>query len=985
MKDKSIPRILDEEWSLRLRHFVEITTEEQSQWLLSLVEDKNSFSFHLKRCWSCSEFVAMWCSKNPELFIELVNSGELYRSYKKDEIDQHLASDLKKVTNEDGLFRVLRQFRNREIVRIIWRDFNREADLEETTSDMTALAETSIQHALDFLYRDACEVSGTPVNLNGEPQKMIVLGMGNLGGWELNVSSDIDLIFSYPEQGKTHGGQCNLSNDEFFIRLSQKLIKSLDKKTDDGFVFRVDMRLRPYGQSGSLALSFAAMEEYYQTQGRDWERYAMIKARIIAGEKEDAAVLMGILRQFTFRKYIDFSSLESLRKMKILINREVQRKDISENIKIGYGGIREIEFVAQAYQIIYGGRDIRFQTQALKEILILIGKVSLLSEPEVSRLQKSYKFLRDVEHILQGMYDIQTHTLPNIKKEQLKLAYLMSFSSWDKFSVALNNRRCEVQGIFKSVIASQSSSDKNDDDKNELIQADEIWQCEIVEDVTSKLHSLGYKKPEDAYILIQALKQDRSILFMSKDAKMRLDMLMPDLILACSNHENERLTLSRVLKLIQSIARRSAYLVLLKENPGVLNITLQLCSASPWISEQLSKNPALLDELLDHRTLYTLPNKEELIDELRQQLLRVPSNDLEKQMETLRYFKLSHSLHVAACEVTDILPLMKVSDYLTSIAEAILTHTVEIAWDQMLKKYGEPIGKNEEKSDFLIIGYGKLGSIELGHNSDLDLVFIYDANRNDQTDGEKSIDNETFFIRLGQKIIHILMARLASGVLYEVDVRLRPSGRSGMLVSSLDAFEKYQLNDAWTWEHQALVRARPIVGSPKLIEKFRTIRSKILSKTRDQVQLITDVSNMRKKMLEQLKSKKRISIKPQKGLNGGLMGKNKPMFDIKHDEGGIIDIEFIVQAKVLSHAHQFADLTCWSDNMRIIDSLEINSIFSFEEAKSLREAYITYRTLGHRLQLQNTPLLVDPETSSIQRKEVAAIWKKLQKISKVNK
>jgi glutamate-ammonia-ligase adenylyltransferase len=466
---------------------------------------------------------------------------------------------------------------------------------------------------------------------------------------------------------------------------------------------------------------------------------------------------------------------------------------------------------------------------------------------------------------------------------------------------------------------------------------------------------------------------------MSKDAKNRLDSLMPDLIFACANYENEMLTLVRVLKLIESIARRSAYLVLLKENPSVLNVTLQLCSASPWISEQLSRNPALLDELLDHRTLYTLPNKEQLIDELRQQLLRVSSNDQEGQMEALRYFKLSHSLHVAACEVTGILPLLKVSDYLTSIAEAILTHTVEIAWNEMIEKYGNPSGRTSKKSEFLIIGYGKLGSIELGHNSDLDLVFIYDANRNDQTDGDKSIDNETYFIRLGQKIIHILTTRLASGVLYEVDVRLRPSGRSGMLVSSLEAFEKYQLNNAWTWEHQALVRARPIVGTPLLTGKFKSIRSKVLCRNRDQNQLINDVFNMRKKMLEQLTIEKRTPKKPLLKTNIERSSTNLPMFDIKYDEGGIIDIEFIVQTKVLSYAHEFIDLTRWSDNIRIINSLESNGIFSFDDAKNLKEAYIYYRSQGHRLQLQNEPLLIEANQCSTQRKQVTTIWSKMIK------
>tara|TARA_B110000908_G_scaffold72242_1_gene87193 strand:- start:1153 stop:4101 length:2949 start_codon:yes stop_codon:yes gene_type:complete len=978
MSKQNIPALIDEQWRLRLEHFENITTAEQSQWLKSFLIDNSSFAYHLKRAWGCSEFIAMSCSKNPVMLKQLVDSGDLYTTYKSHEIDSRLSKHLNGAITEHDLFRLLRQFRNREVVRIIWRDLNKEADLEETTADMTSLAEACLQQALDFLYRIACDAWGTPFNCNGDSQQMIILGMGKLGGWELNISSDIDLIFAYPENGETRGEKHSISNQEFFIRLSQSLIKALDSKNDDGFVFRVDMRLRPYGQSGSLALSFDAMEEYYQTQGRDWERYAMIKARVVAGDHLSGSKLMSMLRPFTYRKYIDFSTLESLRNMKTLINREVQRKDISNNIKLGIGGIREVEFVVQSFQIIHGGRDTRFRSQSLKVISGLIESECLLPDSDIHTLYEAYTFLRNIEHILQGSQDLQTHMLPDKMLEQLKVSYLMGFDDWNQFVCCLEKHRSAVEELFGSIIVNEPTSTESSDEENNFLQAQDIWQCAPDQDAILELGLLGYTKPEEALVFIKKLQQSRSVIFMTSEARTRLDILMPDLISGCAQLENSTETLGRALHLTKSVARRSAYLALLKENPKVLSTTLQLCSASPWIAEQLSSNPALLDELLDHRTLYSLPDKDELMDELRQRMLRVHSDDLETQMEVLRYFKLSHSLHVAICEVTEILPLIKVSDYLTSLAETILTHAVEIGWSQMIERYGHPSGDCKKESEFLIVGYGKLGSSELGHDSDLDLVFIYDANPNESTNGIQVIDNSTFFIKLGQKIIHILTARLTSGVLYDVDVRLRPSGNSGMLVSSLIAFEKYQLDAAWTWEHQALVKARPVAGSPTLTKKFDNIRSRLLCKKRAPRQLIDDVSRMRDKMREKtVYEKNRTKRWANKTKVLEKIAPDNAAFNIKHDIGGIIDIEFIVQFLVLSNAHNFSDLAFYSDNIRILECLKNNKVISPEDADNLTKIYINYRSELHRLQLQKLPLLSISLEHSTAREQVSDAWSRL--------
>lgn len=966
---KTLPEPLEQQWLLRLEQFNHRATEAQIQWFDSVINNQvdglgADFISSLKTVWACSEFVAGACAGRPEMFRQLVESGDLSASYSDKTMMEQLSARLLEAKTEEDLFRVLRQFRAREMVRVVWRDFIRAASLEETTADMTALAESCLQNTLDFLYPIACEEWGTPYNQQGEPQQMVVLGMGKMGAWELNVSSDIDLIFAYPESGETRGGRRSFSHQEFFVRLGQKLIKALDIRNADGFVFRVDMRLRPYGQSGALILNFDAMEEYYQTQGREWERYAMIKARVVAGDAEAGAKLMAMLRPFTYRKYIDFSAIDSLRDMKALINREVQRKGISGDVKRGAGGIREVEFIAQAFQIIRGGRDTRFQTTALKDVLALLCSENLLPTDDVEALYKSYTFLRNVEHALQGWQDKQTQMLPTAELDRLRLAYLMGFDDWDSFLICLNEHRAQVRRLFDDVIADESEPGTEERGGEEFLQAMQIWQRCDDDDVSEELALLGYAEVDRALQVIRNLQQSRSVLAMASDTRIRLDGLMPDLINACAPLDNDAETLGRVLQLVESVARRSAYLVLLKENPAALQSMVKLCAASPWIAEQLARYPALLDELLDSRTLYNLPNRNELEDEIRQQLLRVPGDDLEAQMDVLRYFKRSHSLHVAACEVAEILPLMKVSDYLTWLAEAILSHVLEIAWSQMVERHGRPAGASDSDPGFLIVGYGKLGGIELGHGSDLDLVFLHDVNPNQATDGDRSIDNATFYMRLGQKIVHILTAQMASGDLYEVDLRLRPSGNSGMLVSSLAAFEKYQLHDAWTWEHQALVRARAVAGSGRLAKLFDETRHKVLCQQRDRKKLLEDVVKMREKM--------------RAHLGGGKSAKGDgAVFNIKQDVGGIVDIEFMVQFAVLARSHEFPDLTRWNDNIRILECLEESGVISAEDAEFLTSAYKNYRSVGHRLQLQKLPVVVDASEFAVEREQVTTVWNRL--------
>lgn len=886
---------------------------------------------------------------------------------------QHMASAQcgEGMDSSKALDRALRRFRRRMMLRILWRDSNRLADFRETSRDMSLLAECCISQAVKFHYDDLQPRFGCPIGKrSGDAQPFVVLGMGKLGGYELNVSSDIDLIFAYPESGETGGARKSISNQEFFIKLGQRVIASLDTHTVDGYVFRVDMRLRPYGDSGALVLNFDALEEYYQTQGRDWERFAMIKARVVSGDFLPGASvanqqLMALLQPFTYRKYVDFSAIESMRSMKDMIRREVKRRGIEGDVKLGAGGIREVEFVVQVFQMMRGGRDPRLQERSVLTLLPLLEQESLLPPGEAKRLGEAYVFLRNTEHALQGFQDRQTQSLPDDELGQRRLAWQMGFSDWSGFLECLSHIRERVHHCFNSVIALPTSEQQ---ETAETQHWQELWptlqssENDLpAEDLAEQLLAEGFVDAEAMAQRLVALRSNRSLRAMQPVGIERLDRLMPRLLQEICEQKESAETLSRVCGLIETVARRTAYLLLLVENPGALKELVRLCAASQWIADLLTGMPSLLDELLNTGRLYSPPDKQALSDELRQLMMRVSWDDTEAQMETLRYFRNAHALIVAASEVAEVLPIMKVSDYLTWIAEVILQHVVQLAWQQMKQRHGEPSRADDQpEPEFIVVGYGKLGGIELGHGSDLDLVFIFDAPAG-YSDGEKPLDHQTWFTRLGQKIIHILTTQTLSGPLYEVDMRLRPSGNSGMLVSSLAAFERYQLDDAWTWEHQALVRARPVAGGTRLASAFETVRKRVLMLSRDEAALREEVVSMRQKMREHLGASEKDQ---QQGL-----------FHLKQDAGGIVDIEFLVQYAVLAWSHGCEALTTWTDNVRLLEVLSQHQRLPAETTDQLIDAYKRFRALGHRLSLQNQGSLVSAAELATERQAVSTAWR----------
>ena len=928
-------------------------------WYRAFVESEHRQE--LLVAFSCSPALVELCLRKPAWLADFVLNKQLHSHLPDDAWHTELRELCAECESAEDLATTLRDFRNRHWLRIVWRDLNRLAEMEETVRDLSALADACVEVALAFLHQQLVAERGEPRSAEGIPQQLVVIAMGKLGAGELNLSSDIDLIFTYPESGSTVGGPRSDDNQAFFIRLGQRLIQALDARTADGFVFRVDMRLRPYGQSGPLVISFDALEEYYQDQGRDWERYALIKARCIAGDTKEGDRLLQLLRPFVYRRYLDFSAVESLRDMKLMIQREVVRRQLQDNIKLGSGGIREIEFIAQCFQLIRGGQELNLQALQLQVILAELGSMAYLPEPVVDELQAAYKFLRNTEHAIQAWRDEQTQQLPDADNALLALSFAMGFGGdVAAFQDVLALHRQRVAAHFGHVIA---PPEVEPDDQQHLSK--NRWRA-MLDDldrdlVRQTLEEAGFDDADEAARLLVALLNGASVLRMQGRSRDRLYEFLPLILEDLCDADSPAETLLRLIPLIEAVLRRTAYLVLLMENPAARKRLVVLCEASPWIARQLAAQPVLLDELLDANSLFSVPEKVGLSSELRQRLLRIDSDDLEAQMEALRHFRLAHVLRVAASEVTGSLPLMKVSDYLTYIAEVVLDAVLDVAWQNLLDKYGSPVPAGDDQRHFVILAYGKLGGLELGYGSDLDLVFMHDLPSSHVSDGKRPLDAGTFFTRLGQRIIHILTAATRLGPLYEVDMRLRPSGNSGLLVSSFTAFKDYQNSQAWTWEHQALVRVRAVAGDALLAQKFEALRGEILCKPRDIAMLRDEVVNMRQKMRDHLMS---------------ASDKNAE-FDIKQGSGGIVDIEFMVQYAVLAWSQQHPPLTHYTDNIRILESLAEQGLISAADTRTLIDAYKAFRSQAHRLSLQEQKGLIAETALGTEREIVSRFWQQL--------
>lgn len=905
------------------------------------------FVHSLPKVWCCSAFVADSCIHSPALIADLVLTGDLLSTQRR----QNYAPDLNALTvdSEPTLMRVLRYFRRREMVRIAWRDLAGWSPLSDTLAELTQLAEVCIQFALAYLYTQACASKGTPISQAGIPLNIVVLGMGKLGGKELNYSSDIDLIFAYAEDGVLVNKKAT-TYGEFFSQLCRKLVKALDEITVDGFVFRTDTRLRPFGASGPIIMTFAGLENYYVAHAREWERYAMIKARQVAGDSLHGDQLLAMIKPFVYRRYLDYGAVTELRSLKRQISLELQRQDRADNIKLGTGGIREIEFIGQAFQLIRGGKETALQSRSILKTLAVLSDQQLLAADEATELQASYCFLRQLENHLQQYQDKQTHDLPKDAALRQILAYAMGCADWASLKLKLDCVRQQVQGVFDHVfcIGDEPSSEHH---------SIAIWEGSSSEVAIAYLQQQGIKQPQAALTLLQDFKQAAAIKRLSSKGAEVINRLLPQLIAALSTVANSDQTLKRVLGLFEAVAGRNVYLSLLAENSQALSQLLNLVAKSPWICEQLANHPMLFDELLDTRSLYEPLTRQQLQQQLASYLSLVDGADVEQFMIKLREFKQVNVLRVAATDIMGATPLLVVSDYLSIIAEVISEQALQKCWKILTDKHGYPPNSSDRQLNFAIIAAGKLGGEELSYSSDLDLIFISNnSNDNALTGGDKPISCAQFYGLLSQKFGHIMQTKMLSGLLYQVDLRLRPNGASGLVVTPIKSYADYLQHNAWTWEHQALVRGRFIAGDSALQQQYTTIRQAILCQPRNKNTLQQEVCAMRAKM------------------HATFTTKGATRFDLKHCIGGMVDIEFIVQFLVLAHAAENNSLSVNTSNIKLLDTLQQTGYLSSNDVAALKQAYCQYRDYEHQQALQGNRARISGTDLVATRAQVERIW-----------
>ena len=901
----------------------------------------------LRRLLSGSSFIHRTLMQQPALLAEFTEPKHLSAA-----LQQQAEIRIQDVVmDEAAVFARLRQYRNAQLCRILAADILQLQSITTSLTQVSQLADQLINTAYQWANQHLAGQWGTPLDNAGQPMPLLILGMGKLGGAELNFSSDIDLIFTYPANGETQGGRRSCEHQQFFTRLGQKIIAALHQVTADGFVYRVDMRLRPFGDSGPLVLSFAAMEDYYQEQGREWERYAMLKARVLNPDASHSQELQQLLRPFIYRRYIDFSAIESLRRMKQQIEQENRRLNRRDNIKLGAGGIREVEFVVQTLQLIRGGRIPALQQQSLLRSLEVLQQEQILTASQVQQLRDDYLWLRQVEQALQGLDDKQTQTLPQDELERAQLLAALQFDSWPLLQSRIDTAMQRIHQQFKQVIDSGEEADAQDVSLGKLIWDSEQTPAELAPqlDWLSEAEAIGLISQ------LQQFKQDCQRRSVGPRGRDYLAKLLPLLLHMLQQQHCQTAVLSRVLLVFGQIVTRTAYLELLFENSAALQQLVLLCNRSGWLAEQLARYPMLLDELIDPAQLYQIANQADYAARLRQHMLRVDSQDLELQMETLRQYKQAQQLRIAAADITGVMPLMKVSDHLSWLAEAMVAQVVELAWQQMTARYGTPEGCSDSEKGLAVIAYGKLGGVELGYGSDLDLVFVHSCSSQGVTDGERSIDAMQFYLKLVQRVLHLCTTRTSSGVLYEVDTRLRPSGNAGLLAIHIETYGEYLQQQAWTWEHQALVRARAIYGTTALCQRFAQIRQQIIGVSRQPQKLREDVVQMRHKLRQH---------------HGATAD------DPKHSAGGIIDLEFISQYLVLAHGAVYPALYQYTDNIRILDAAAQAGLLAANEVLQLQQAYQLLRGAGHRQTL--APATLPAADELLQAKAVVEqVWQRL--------
>lgn len=832
--------------------------------------------------------------------------------------------------NEDKASICLRQVRNQLLLKMGYRDINHRDDIMIINRDLTMIADFFCEQALNIAYEITSRNNEVPVDESGKAIQPYIIGMGKMGGYELNFSSDIDLIFGYAGD-----------DAHFFHKVARRFIHLLHNSTEDGFVYRVDLRLRPFGSSGPIALSTQAMANYYFQYGRDWERYALIKARVVAGNFEEGNAFLTEIEPFIYRKSIDYELVDALKNIKEMIQKEVILKENYYNIKLGDGGIREIEFIAQIFQLIHGGKQTDLQTTEIMKALDIIA-VRYLPPETVAALKNAYLFYRVIENRLQMVHDEQTHTLPTTHHDQQRLIKMLDIANWEHFEKLLMFHQGIVHEQFENIFGAVTVQE-NENHFSSLLKL--LRKPQEAIDFKKWCDQQNIPESEQKSYLLWAFQKETFLKLDENDQKEMTLVLLHAFHYLETKQQQTSHTLNLFLDILSSIAYEKRFIHWLYEYNNALMRILDLCCNTTWLSRYLARYPVLFEDLMESLEA-TKPINHKTLSKSLNTLLEQPKTTEEQRLNLLRDFLHKNILKIAMADFSGKVPLMIVSDYLSELADALLNKILRLAWHELSLKHGQPTSDHHKngRPDFIIVAYGKLGGLELGYQSDLDIIFLHDAVEEQMTDGANPILNSDFFIKLAQKIIHYLTAQTSAGRLYEVDMRLRPSGASGLLVSSFERFKNYQANDAWIWEHQALIRARPVTGSQTLTNAFNQFRKEILTRQRSIPHLKQEIIKMRQKLDKQFLAK-------QSDLSRKL----------KYGDGGMVDIEFLVQYLVLSHAHHEPLLVRFTDNIRQLAALEALGRLNSWEAMILRDTYRSIRKIQHYAKLSDQETLEKPQ------------------------
>lgn len=853
-----------------------------SSWLddrcASLVSEKlaDAVPVAWQRVFLASDFAVDVVRRQPQLMAAADSPG-LGDAHVK--IAARIHAAVADIDAEKAFMAALRRARQREAVYLIYRAVNGMDDVVTTLHATNDLYVSLLREALQFASAMFAKRHGVARAADGSEQRLVVIGMGKLGGGELNFSSDIDLIFAYPEGGSSDGPR-PLANEEYFSRLGQRLVHLLAERTIDGIVARVDMRLRPFGQSGRLALSFGAMEQYYQREGRDWERYAWIKAAPLVGDLEAGARLIEALRPFVYRRYLDYTAFAGLRKMKSLIDAEVARKDLADNIKLGAGGIREIEFCVQLIQLIRGGRERALRVRGLLDALAECAQRGLIEPASAERLRNAYLFLRGVENRLQMFADAQTHSAPQEALARARVAAALDYPDWAALQRELDRHRTAVGEEFATLLIPHAGSDSADPADADA----SLWQAAVDGELTvQRMVEQGFEPGDVACAALAAVPRAAPVRAMSARSAQRLHRLMPRLLADARASAAPTPCLQRLCRLVQAVARRSAYLALLEEQPAARQHLAELFAGSAFLADKVIAQPLLLDDVLDPRMDQLPLRRSDIAEAIAQELASLDERHAEDELERLSETRSSLAFRLGLAFRDGRADAPATARRLAALAEAVVGVVLTLAQRDLADKHGW-LGDGR---GFAVLGYGSLGGAELGFASDLDLVFIYDAALSKTlSQGSRPLEGVSWFQRLAQRVVHWLGALHHGGRMYDVDTRLRPDGSKGMLVTSMQAFAAYQRNRAWSWEHQALLRARGIAGDAAVLRQFDALRGEVIGRPRELAQVRHDVADMRVRWRRERDRSDATHV------------------DLKQGRGALLDLEFFLQGLVLAHAAQ---------------------------------------------------------------------------------